>query len=98
MGANTFANFGKGTDMKAVFEQLASQSRYESGHSYSGEIGMKYGVELRSPKLFTAKEAREFANSDVEKNDKHDDNCFAVKVADENGEHVGFLFYGWASS
>src|SRR4051812_14031764 len=41
MGGSDFMNFGAGEDAEKVFDRLVEDSRYASGHEYSGEIGMK---------------------------------------------------------
>jgi hypothetical protein len=98
MGACNFEHQVEGTDLEALFNDLAEQSRYDSGNSYSGEIGMKISVVLRSDKLMTLKEAEEFAETDVDNNGKWDKDAFAVKWADEQGNHAGYIIYGVASS
>ena len=41
MGANYDTAIGFGKTARDAFEQVADQSTYEDGHSYSGSIGMK---------------------------------------------------------
>ena len=95
MGASSFSNSGKGKTAQEVFTRLVEDSRYESGHSYSGEIGMK-----SSFKMVTLPEGMtidDFVDKCFE-----DDSHFSqdkwgpaacVKVADGH-----WLFFGWASS
>jgi hypothetical protein len=98
MGAENFEEVVYGTDLQKLFEKSRDESRYEQGHSYSGAIGMKSTVVLRSEKLMGLKEAEAFAEEDVENSGKWDDDCFALKVADADGKHIGFLLYGCAAS
>jgi hypothetical protein len=34
------------SELQRAFQALADESRYESGHSYSGAIGMKRGLQI----------------------------------------------------
>lgn len=51
----------------AQFERHADQSRYESGHSYSGEIGMKTEIVDGPTNFESVESAREWVS---EHNDK----------------------------
>lgn len=106
MGASTFYNSIRGTDARAAFNQLTEQSQYESGHSYSGEIGMK-STFVHIATVDTLQEARELAARLIDAEDPRVDDkwgpagCIAwtkAKADDEAGDVGGFTFFGWASS
>ena len=74
---------------EAEFQRLADASRYESGHSYSGEIGMKYDL-IDGPSNFqTVEDARTWVE---EHNDKWGP-AHLVRLTDGR-----YCFGGWCSS
>lgn len=80
-GADSFMNYGRGTDAKAVFRDLLSDAKYESGHGgYSGTIAEKSSFVMRSSTPMTMTEAQQFIHKDIERNDKWGP-AFAVPVA-----------------
>jgi hypothetical protein len=104
MGASTFVEEVKrerGLDLRRAFMERAEESRYESGRSYSGEIGMKHEVKLAptARPCSTLAEARTEADRLLE--EKHENYrgkwgpCWAIEVPGEQG---GWVFFGWAVS
>jgi hypothetical protein len=106
VGAMDFVNVvrrkGPTDTMKAAFERTAENSRYESGHSYSGEIGMKRSVKVAPSandclSLEAARaEARRLMDEEEDHYcEKHDDHAWAIEVPGEDG---GWVFFGLAPS
>lgn len=57
----------KGTIQKE-FDEMANQSRYEDGHSYSGAIGMLYGdIDWRDQEFKSKREAIDYLSDTHEK-------------------------------
>jgi len=72
-----------------VFEQHVSQSQYESGHSYSGEIGMKIEIVDGPSEFETEEEARNWV---ADNNDKWGP-AHLVRLKDGR-----YGYGGWCSS
>ena len=80
-GANTFYEYAKGTNLKAVYDGLVADALREYGQDpYSGTIATTRGVELRSKVPMSMDDAEAFAKDDVEKANKWE-TAFAVPVA-----------------
>jgi hypothetical protein len=102
MGAERFDQYQNGTDVKAAHSAAFDQAGYDYGHrGYTGSLAEKPTFEMRNGgKALTLKEAKAFADKDLEEND-HDKwgPAWVVPVRAIDGERVvGFLFYGYASS
>lgn len=103
MGANTFINSRYGKTAKEAFSMAVADSQYESGHSYSGAIGMKSEFVMLG-KVETDDEAHAIANKHLGDNSSPVDDkwgpagCVEITKPQhpENGKL--FLFFGWASS
>lgn len=98
MGANYFTVTGQPGDMEESFQAEADSSRYMSGHSYSGEIGMKDDVVRVTDIVFASlDEALGYAalNTDPRVDDKWGP---AGAIQYRHGDQVRWLFFGWASS
>lgn len=98
MGAN-FNSRVITTDIskEAIIKQWngwVDDSLYESGHSYSGEIGMLgYGIDFREEAFATENQADEFLSDTHEKWDK----AMAVRFHDREAREF-WLIGGWCSS
>lgn len=90
--------YGDCPSAKEAFDRLVDDSRYESGHSYSGEIGMKHDF-VHIATVDTDEQAYDLADkliseADPRIDDKHGPaGCITVR----NGD-IHYLFFGWASS
>lgn len=81
-GATDFSVFIKNPDVKAAFAEAVSEARYESGSGgYSGTIAEKPGYEIRRREPMDLAQANRFADTDSEKNDKHEP-AFAIPVGE----------------
>jgi hypothetical protein len=88
-----FADKGKDTIVRQ-WDALCEQSRYESGHSYSGCIGMLDGAVRWHDIMFaTEDEAHEFVADHHEKWEPP----LAAAYKDNNGQKF-WLIGGWCSS
>jgi hypothetical protein len=102
MGACTFDWFEKTEDRslkgrKAAFSKAVKDAQYECGHGgYTGTIAEKDEFTFVGLKP-TIKEAREFADSLIEKGDKRIDDKWGPAGCIEVEQPSGFLFFGWAS-
>lgn len=83
---------------KEAFDRLVADSQYESGHSYSGEIGMKHDF-VHIATVDTLEDADALANKLIGEGDPRIDDkwgpagCITIRSGD-----CQFLFFGWASS
>ncbi len=103
MGASTFINcVRKNEEIKTAaqaFLQESQRSRHESGHSYSGEIGMKHDLlRARHVPCATMKEGRDLACRLLEDSDEYGDKYGPAFYVEVIGEEVGWVFFGWAPS
>lgn len=81
-GANDFEDFIAHPDVHAAFKRAVQEARHESGHGgYTGTIAEKSNFEIRRREPMSFNAARDFANKDVEHNDKWGP-AFAVPVAE----------------
>lgn len=102
MGANTFSESSNLSNVADAFRELTERSRYESGASYSGEIGMKseYVVIQRTPMLpadASALAERLIDSADSRVDDKYGP-AGAIPLGTDGKTITGWLFFGWASS
>lgn len=104
MGACTFINSARRKNHKdaaSAFQSLVSQSQYESGRSYSGEIGMKSSfkraVTARSCASMQAaiEEAERLLDEEA---DRYFDKWGPAYSIEVEGPEGGWVFFGWASS
>ena len=98
MGANTdFRHYPDTLDKTTILKQWGAaceESRYESGHSYSGAIGMLNGVPTFEDKEFlTEREADDYIADNHEKWRAP----MAVSYKDKGGAKW-WLIGGWCSS
>lgn len=81
-GGEDFFVFEDGADARRAFDAAQQQAQYESGHGgYSGTIAEKGGYEIRSKEPMSMRDARAFANRDIDNNDKWGP-AFAIPIAD----------------
>jgi hypothetical protein len=81
-GGQSFSNYGHGTNLSRVFEDLREEAQREYGYNgYTGSIAEKGGVSLRSRTPMSIEDARQYARKDTDNNDKWDEAAFAVPVA-----------------
>lgn len=103
MGANTFVNSVKRskdvTDAKTAFKLEVERSQYESGRSYSGEIGMKREFKRVSHSCKTLGEAYDHAEDLMDKRDDlYGDKWGPAFMLEVEGPDGGWVFFGWAPS
>lgn len=99
MGANFVDFVAGGTEarVRKVFAEAQEQSWYESGHSYSGEIGMASGIEFPKVEPFASeKAAREWLEDHCEKWEA----ALAVRIpsAGRKGHRHWWLIGAWCAS
>lgn len=100
MGGCTFHNYAtreRYPTPEQAFDGLTADSRYESGHSYSGEIGMKHDFRHIAT-VETREEATALANKLIEDSDPRIDDKWGPAGCITVQEPPGWLFFGWASS
>ncbi len=103
MGAEYYEHFRRGTDPKALFEQLTEEEREEYGtDAYSGSIATKTEFVIREGGLSLPLHiAKSYAADDVENADKWGPS-FALAICEMNAGHekeiIGYLFYGISPS
>lgn len=101
MGACFFINVVKrksAKDANDAFKKEVAQSQYESGHSYSGEIGMKRDfVRAKTKRCSTLNEACDEADRLVE-DERYSDKWGPAFLIEVDGNEGGWVFFGWASS
>jgi hypothetical protein len=95
MGASSFESSGKGKSAKEVFDRLVSQSQYESGHSYSGEIGMKRDFQMCT--LPQGMSVRDFINKCFDDESHFCQDKWGPAACVKVGEDT-YVFFGYASS
>ena len=103
MGACSFVNAVKRKDAKSVkeaFKQEVERSQYESGRSYSGEIGMKHDfVRARNAKeCKTLREAIDEADRLIDEHGNSMDKWGPAFFIEVEGDEGGWVFFGFASS
>lgn len=86
-GAESFRNFGRGTDAKQVFNNLVDQAAHESGHGgYTGTIAEKHDFKIVAPPM-TIEQARKKADEMADKSDKFGP-AFAIPIVGKSDEKV----------
>jgi len=102
MGASTFVDFASKKEhasAQEAFDCLVEESQYESGHSYSGQIGMKNGFKRAKVNVgycASKKEAIELADRLLdEEDDTYGDKWDPAWMVECD---EGWVFFGWASS
>ncbi len=101
MGASLFFKSAEGTSANEAFKSARDNAAWESGHGgYTGTIAEKDDFVMCSDTTFASfKEAYEYANSLVEKDDRRISDKWGpsgcVKFASNN--KTAYLFFGWAS-
>lgn len=102
MGANTFYNTSTNPNADAAFRELTESSRFQSGHQYSGEIGMKHEFVVIQRTPLAPEAAAALADQLIDNADARVDDKFGPAGAiplSTNGKTVeGWAFFGWASS
>ena len=102
MGGEYFQNYvsagaEKIGSAKEAFDFIHERAFYHHGHAgCTGTIAEKNGFVIRSPAQYSLESARNFADQDLEDHDKWGP-AYCVKVS-LDGDLVGWLFYGIASS
>ncbi len=85
-------------ELKSKFAEMQDEAAYENGHSYSGDINMAPGLDLKLEKVFNSyDEASDYLNGTVKKWE----NAIAVrfKYKDESkNEKIGILIGALCSS
>lgn len=82
-GGSDFYNYIPIPDVARAFREAVDNARHERGHdSYSGTIKEKDGYKVRSQEPMTRAKANDFADRDMENNQKWGP-AFAVPVAEE---------------
>lgn len=82
-GADEFGNFVRNPDVGRAFAEAREEAGFSRGRGgYSGSIVEKSSYKVRKQEPMTIKEAQEFADKDVDSNDKWGP-AYAVPVAEE---------------
>lgn len=97
MGANYCSLAFKGDltkeEVREQFDSAVNESRYESGHCYSGEIGMATGLKFTGREFPTLEEAENYVEDTAEKWEE----ALCVRYTDKDG--VAWWYIGaWCSS
>jgi hypothetical protein len=101
MGACSFITTSYGKTAREAFDSATEQSRYESGHSYSGEIGMKNGFKMF---VFDSKKHASVNQliDDLIMNEVSDKwgpaGCIDLGSAEDEKGLNKYVFFGFASS
>lgn len=99
MGANTFVVVQSGKTAADAFREAVDRSRHESGHSYSGEIGMKHGFKMVEPKHDgTIKGACAQAESLLDNDEHFSNDKWGVAGCIPVTKEGVFVFFGTAAS
>ena len=103
MGACTFETISCGKTAQEAFDIAVSQSQYESGHSYSGEIGMKHSFKMFvfDAKIHTSVDRliNELIMNDPKVSDKWGPaGCIDLGPSEKQPSLNKYVFFGFASS
>lgn len=102
MGAMQFQVFISHTYVQTAFDTAVKQARYDYGHAgYTGTIAEKDGYTVVKSAPMRSNEAGEYLHDMFERDDsrlgKWEPAC-AVAVADDEGKHIGWTFFGYSPS
>ena len=84
-GSSEFMDLVWNPNVRDAFREVRDEAIAESGHGggYPGTIAAKTGYRIRTNDVMSEKDARAYADKDVNNNDKWDNSAFAVPVTRE---------------
>lgn len=103
MGAETFTHYNDNTDAKEAFLAAIEEASWDYGHAgYTGTVAEKSDYVVIQTDPISRKDAGDLANLLIQNDDSRIDDKWGpageIPIANDDGTHTGWLFFGWASS